>query len=227
MLNGNVDGFLVKNNVVHDNDNIGIDFIGYEETYDDPALDRARNGQCIGNTVYNITSEFNPTYEGDICADGIYVDGGENILIKDNVVYNCDIGIETASEHQGRSTSDIVIENNLIYNCLGYTAICFGGSGETNGTALGIKIMGNTIYGSTIGIAIQQADDASNEVKKNIIQNSSYADIEGSIGANVITDNLISSEVEGNENVTVNFADPENGDFTVTDPDYAGYGYQK
>ncbi|MBP5159391.1 MAG: right-handed parallel beta-helix repeat-containing protein, partial [Lachnospiraceae bacterium] len=110
VLNGNVDGFIVRNNVVHDNDNIGIDFIGYEETYSDPTFDRARNGECTGNTVYNITSEFNPTYEGDICADGIYVDGGDNIVIKDNVVYNCDIGIETASEHQGRSTSNIVID---------------------------------------------------------------------------------------------------------------------
>ena len=31
-LNGNVTDFKITNNLVHDNDNIGIDFIGYEGT---------------------------------------------------------------------------------------------------------------------------------------------------------------------------------------------------
>lgn len=30
VLNGNVTNFIVSNNIVHDNDNIGIDFIGFE-----------------------------------------------------------------------------------------------------------------------------------------------------------------------------------------------------
>jgi len=38
VLNGNVEKFVVSNNVVHDNDNIGIDFIGYEGENPDPAL---------------------------------------------------------------------------------------------------------------------------------------------------------------------------------------------
>ena len=51
VLNGNVEIFTVKDNLVHDNDNIGIDFIGFEG-HGSP--DQARNGSCIRNTVYNI-----------------------------------------------------------------------------------------------------------------------------------------------------------------------------
>ena len=59
VLNGNVDGFTVSHNLVHDNDNIGIDFIGFEGN--GPAtLDQARNGRCFGNRVYNISSAANP-----------------------------------------------------------------------------------------------------------------------------------------------------------------------
>jgi hypothetical protein len=56
VLNGNVEKFTVSNNIVHDNDNIGIDFIGFERENPNPAVDRARNGIVTGNLVYNITS---------------------------------------------------------------------------------------------------------------------------------------------------------------------------
>ena len=52
VLNGNVEFFTVSNNIVHDNDNIGIDFIGFEGENPDPALDRARDGTVVGNLVY-------------------------------------------------------------------------------------------------------------------------------------------------------------------------------
>lgn len=100
VLNGNVDGFKVTNNTVHDNDNIGIDFIGYEGTA--PANDNARNGICTGNRVYNISSKNNP-HMLEMSAGGIYVDGGFNILIDSNIVKNADIGIEVATE-QGSAT---------------------------------------------------------------------------------------------------------------------------
>ena len=44
-MNGNVTNFrLITRNVVHDNDNIGIDIIGAEHTAPDPAVDQARDG---------------------------------------------------------------------------------------------------------------------------------------------------------------------------------------
>jgi len=45
-------------------------------------MDQARNGVCTDNVVYNITSYGNPAYGKDRSADGLYVDGGKNIIIE-------------------------------------------------------------------------------------------------------------------------------------------------
>ena len=60
VVNGNVTNFRITHNVVHDNNNIGIDVIGFERTAPDPAVDQARDGVVSGNLVYNITSKGNP-----------------------------------------------------------------------------------------------------------------------------------------------------------------------
>jgi parallel beta-helix repeat protein len=144
VLNGNVNHFTVSNNHVHDNDNIGIDFIGFEKV-GPPGLDQANEGICSGNTVYNISSGNNPAYKGIKAADGIYVDGGRNIIIENNNVYNCDIGIELASEHQSRSTADIMVRNNYVSGS--YQAnIMAGGYAADKGMAVNITIMNNTTY---------------------------------------------------------------------------------
>ena len=100
VLNGNVRNFRVTRNTVHDNNNIGIDIIGYERTAPDPRVDRARDGVVSQNLVYNITSRGNPAYGNDVSADGIYVDGGTRILIERNVIHDVDFGLELASEHR-------------------------------------------------------------------------------------------------------------------------------
>src|ERR1043165_3720865 len=71
-VNGNVSGFDISYNSVHDNNNIGIDFIGFEGTCPDVNQDYARNGVCRGNTVWNISSYGNPAYGNEYAADGIY-----------------------------------------------------------------------------------------------------------------------------------------------------------
>jgi len=117
VVNGNVTNFRITRNVVHDNNNIGIDVIGFERTAPDPAVDQARDGIVSGNLVYNITSRGNPAYRDDESSDGIYVDGGTRILIEQNVIHNVDFGIELASEHKDRATSYITARNNLVYHC--------------------------------------------------------------------------------------------------------------
>ncbi len=232
VLNGNVDGFDVSGNKIHDCDNIGIDFIGYENTCKSGGeLDRARRGSCTKNTVYNISSASNPTYR-DLCADGIYVDGGCEIVIKDNIVYNCDIGIEAASEHRGKTTSDITIENNCIYNCKGYAGISFGGCEKgKNGTAVGIKIKNNTVYGCNTSLVIQVADDLSNVVTNNLFQKGIDSDFDGKVGHNVVKDNVFSSDnpdSSSNKTRTVKFVNSSSGNFRLASGSekYAGYGYQ-
>jgi len=149
VLNGNVDGFKVSGCTVHDNNNIAIDFIGHEGTCTSAALDQARNGLCIDNHVHSIATSGNPAYRDggsyDRSAGGIYVDGGKQIVIDRNVVHDCDIGIEVASEHNGKDTSYVTVRNNLVYrNFLG--GIFCGGYASDKGNARYCRFIGNTLY---------------------------------------------------------------------------------
>ncbi|MHB1957733.1 MAG: DUF1565 domain-containing protein [Acidobacteriaceae bacterium] len=145
VLNGNVTHFRVTRNRVHDNNNIGIDIIGFEHTAPDPSVDRARDGLVAENHVYDITSRGNPAYGNDANSDGIYVDGGTRVVIERNIVDNVDFGIELASEHFGRDTSHIIARDNLIYSC--HTAgISIGGYDEKRGSTHDTVIVNNTLY---------------------------------------------------------------------------------
>jgi len=145
VVNGNVTNFRITHNVVHDNNNIGIDVIGFERTAPDPAVDQARDGVVSGNLVYNITSRGNPAYGNDENSDGIYVDGGTRILIEQNVMHDVDFGIELASEHKNRATSYITARNNLIYH--GHTAgVSIGGYAPERGHTEHCTVVNNTLY---------------------------------------------------------------------------------
>jgi hypothetical protein len=145
VVNGNVTNFRITHNVVHDNNNIGIDVIGFECTAPDPAVDQARDGLVSGNLVYNITSKGNPAYRNDESSDGIYVDGGTRILIEQNVVHDVDFGIELASEHKDRATSYITARNNLIYHS--HTAgVSIGGYAPDRGHTDHCIVVNNTLY---------------------------------------------------------------------------------
>lgn len=106
-INGNVDGFLVNGNSVHDITNIGIDIIGHEGTSPNTNTDQARNGLVTDNTVFNCVSEM-------ATAAGIYVDGGKDLIIERNLVYNNGYGVEVGCENVGKTTENIIVRNNLI-----------------------------------------------------------------------------------------------------------------
>jgi hypothetical protein len=145
VVNGNVTNFRITHNVVHDNNNIGIDVIGFERTAPNPAVDQARDGVVSGNLVYNITSRGNPAYGNDESSDGIYVDGGTRILIEQNVIHDVDFGIELASEHKDRATSYITARNNLIYQS--HTAgVSIGGYAPERGHTEHCTVVNNTLY---------------------------------------------------------------------------------
>jgi hypothetical protein len=145
VVNGNVTNFRITHNVVHDNNNIGIDVIGFERTAPDPAVDQARDGVVSNNLVYNITSKGNPAYRNDESSDGIYVDGGTRILIEQNVMHDVDFGIELASEHKDRATSYITARNNLIYHS--HTAgVSIGGYAPDRGHTDHCIVVNNTLF---------------------------------------------------------------------------------
>jgi Right handed beta helix region/Protein of unknown function (DUF1565) len=144
-VDGNVEKFVISNNLVHDNDNIGIDAIGFERVSKDPKYDQARDGVIRGNTVYNITSYGNPDYGKQYAADGIYIDGGTRIVVEQNLIHSVDLGIEMASEHYRHVTSYITARNNVIYfdNSNG---ISIGGYAGNVGGTNHCTIVNNTLF---------------------------------------------------------------------------------
>ena len=173
VLNGNVEKFVVSNNVVHDNDNIGIDFIGYEGENPNPAVDRARDGTVVGNLVYNINSYGNPAYGTERSAGGIYVDGGTNILIERNIVHHSNLGVELASEHRGKNTSYITLRDNFFYDNT-QTGIAMGGYDKRRGSTENCVIVNNTLYNNYTqedwGAELYvQFDTRYNVIKNNVI----------------------------------------------------------
>lgn len=172
VLNGNVIDFTIRQNRVHDNDNIGIDLIGFEGTAPDSAYDQARDGVVSQNEVYNIDTISNPAYFGERAAAGIYVDGGTRIVIERNRVYQSNFGIEIASEHNGRSTDYVTVRNNLItHNHI--AGLAMGGYDALRGSTENCVIVNNTFFHNDSlqdgnGELFIQFDTAVNVIKNNI-----------------------------------------------------------
>ena len=156
-INGNVDGFIVDNNYVHDNNNIGIDAIGYEGDVCPTCTttqNRARNGifrdnRAENNSIAHFTP--NPWYAGeDGNAAGIYIDGGHHILIEGNVTTGNDLGVEVASEAPGGDANDIIVASNLFYNNFDIGIALGGYDANSNlpggGSIHRVKIINNTFY---------------------------------------------------------------------------------
>lgn len=153
-LNGNVSGFMVSGNSVHDNDNIGFDFIGLEADTCSACTDeqnRARNGIVRNNTAENNTITTNPWYSGqDGNAAGFYVDGGEYILLEQNVSTGNDLGFEIASEAPNGVSSHVLIASNLIYQNR-ELGIAVGGYSENQnqfggGRVTDVYVVNNTLF---------------------------------------------------------------------------------
>lgn len=146
VINGNVDRFEVLNNYVHDNNNIGFDFIGYEgECSGCGDKDRARNGIVKNNRAVNNSSKTNPWYENVGSAAGFYVDGGRYIVFDGNISSGNDLGFEFASEHSGKATEDIVMSNNFIYKNR-EVGLTLGGYESGLGAARRIHVHNNSFY---------------------------------------------------------------------------------
>jgi hypothetical protein len=173
VVNGNVTHFRITHNTVHDNNNIGIDVIGFERTAPDPAVDQARDGVVSNNLVYNIHSKGNPAYGNDENSDGIYVDGGAHILIEKNIMHDVDFGIELASEHKNRVTGYVIARNNLIYHA--HTAgVSIGGYDPQRGHTEHCTVVNNTLFendtsGTGSGEFQMQYNMADNVFENNIV----------------------------------------------------------
>lgn len=118
VLNGYVEHFRVTNNFVHDVNNIAIDIIGYEKN----DRETTKHGLIADNVVLDASnywpycSRGNCAYPvGDESSDGIYVDGGAELIIEYNVVGRADHGIELQSEN-GQLIRNVEVRHNAVFN---------------------------------------------------------------------------------------------------------------
>ncbi|MEQ8471964.1 MAG: fibronectin type III domain-containing protein [Marinoscillum sp.] len=139
-IKANVDGFTVDSNTVHHVTNIAIDAYGLGSW---PNTAQTRNGTISSNIVYNAICNY--TDNG-----GIYVDGGKDIVIENNTVYNSLYGYTIGCENQGNvsggATSGIKLINNIAYNNA-RAAVMIGTGGDDDGSqgdVVNCLLSGNT-----------------------------------------------------------------------------------
>lgn len=144
-VKASVNGFEISNNYVHHITNIGIDAYGLGDW---PNAAQVTNGVIKNNIVHDAICNY--TDNG-----GIYVDGGSNITISNNKVYNSKFGYTIGCENQSNlpnaTTFGIKIVNNLAYNNL-RPGIMIGTSGDDNGgqgDVVDCLITGNTFLKNT------------------------------------------------------------------------------
>lgn len=135
---GNVDGFVVQNNLVHDNNNIGIECEGNYGASATSSLDHARNGVVKNNKCYNNTCPYST-------AAGIYVDGGWDIVVEQNESYNNSYGVEVGCEENG-TTKNITVKNNIFYNNRESGVYLGGYNPATTGQVLNTTIRNNSFF---------------------------------------------------------------------------------
>lgn len=171
-LDGNVQYFAVTNNLVHDNDNIGIDNIGFEGVSPNVSFDQARDGWDFQNTIFNITAANNPVYHGKLGANGQYCDGCTRVIIERNLIHDSDIPVEVASEHTAHVSSFVTVRNNVIYHAQ-FVGMSIGGFSSKVGGTDHCTIVNNTLWadGTAKGAAgeLQIQYNATNNVIENNI----------------------------------------------------------
>jgi len=139
-LNGNVTDFKIIGNVVHDVNNIGICMIGGEDWINKDRTKVTRNGVCERNKVMRARSSYGEGY-----AAGIYVDGGANIIVQDNEVTGCNLGIEVGAENKGTVARGVVVKNNIIWHNE-KAGLVFGGYEKAVGRVTECSFLNNICY---------------------------------------------------------------------------------
>lgn len=142
-LNGNVRGFQVLDNYVHDIRGVGIDFIGGEDGIVEGEKNVAREGICRGNRVERVRAPYGGGY-----GPGIYVDGGRDIRIEGNWVSECDLGLEVGAENEGITVTGVDVIGNVIRGN-DKAGIVIGGFNQSRGRVVGCRLLNNLVRDNT------------------------------------------------------------------------------
>lgn len=130
VLAGNVNGFEIRHNFIHNNQNIGLNMIGNWQwimnLWGSGDLNpfrpdnRVRNGIVEGNVILNSIGYGNPAYASDGGASGIYVDGARDIIIRYNFVSGSSCAFSAGTEPTWTTVNElarnITLHDNILVN---------------------------------------------------------------------------------------------------------------
>ncbi len=106
---GNVKYFKIINNEINNNDFIGLDVIGHQRG----------SFSVFGMNKYGLIAN-NKIYENGVrkvWASALYVDGAENLIVENNLVYdNHGLGITISQETTESTTDYVIVRNNIGWN---------------------------------------------------------------------------------------------------------------
>ncbi len=163
-ITGNVDGFTVSNNSVHDITNIGIVMAGrYAWANTNILVNKARNGKVEGNSTYRCNSPV-------ATSAGIYVDGGESIVLERNKSYENGVGFSIGCENANHTVTGIIMRDNMVYN--NKQSGLFLGSTTAGSKISGASITNNTFFKNYTntggGAEISLKTNANSVIRQNI-----------------------------------------------------------
>lgn len=153
-INGNVKTIHILNNQIHDLDNIAIDILGKWLKCSSTAHNsncQAEDGLVAQNTVSSVYASlcvadlhFNPGQRTDYHSMGaIYVDGGREVRIDGNLVFNSGTGIDVGSE-RGAVVDNVRVLNNVVYGNRAQ-GLKIGNGPETKTKVKDVTIANNTL----------------------------------------------------------------------------------
>ncbi|MBK8852421.1 MAG: hypothetical protein IPN73_20010 [Saprospiraceae bacterium] len=217
-LVGNVDSFLIDRDTVTNTKNIGIVAAGHYSWAVDPGvpanLNQSRNGTISHCLVFN-----NRRFSNVDAPAGIYVDGGRNIQVFNNWVYQNGNGLSLGCENGGSSTAaDVSFYNNVVFDNDNHGIVFGANAGLVKKCLLrnNTFFQNGTIQNWTSEISIQNTDSC--QIFQNIlipISDLHYAaSIFGYSTTNMVFDNNLAYRYSGNQNDLIYTGSPVQ--FTAT-----------
>ncbi|MFT4770813.1 MAG: hypothetical protein ACJAZC_002154 [Cryomorphaceae bacterium] len=193
-LTGNTYDFLIEDNLIEDVTNIGIDIAGHFSWAFPVELDQSLNQSRSGRIKTNTVKRCRRPTAGNEPA-GIYADGGKDVIIDNNRVYDNGTGISFACENFEVTASGMKVVNNLIYNNDKFGAVFSANAGLVeNSVFRNNTLFNNGVFFDNSGsIALQKS--ASSSILNNII----YLTSEDYFGLSLF--GFVVSDLEINHNI--------------------------
>ena len=143
-IKGNVENGLLESSQLQNSDSLGLELIGNAGIASSSLVDMPRNFIIRRNYLKSLHRKRMLSTGGFRSAKAIFIDGAENIIVENNRVHNCDLGVELTSTKKGLGLNNMTIRNNWIQENES-VGLVVGGSVYQTGRTENIRITNNTL----------------------------------------------------------------------------------